>query len=57
MFTHLYKEGMTIVFVSKAILFVSCLEMMVEKQAVPTEIYGGLVKDDEDGNDGPSGDI
>ena len=39
------------------ILFVSCLEMMVEKQAVPTEIYGGLVKDDEDGNDGASGDI
>ena len=45
---HLYQ---------KSVLFVSCLEMVVQKQAVPTEIYGGLVKDDEDGNDGSSGAI
>ena len=30
----------------KAFLFLSCLEL-VEKQAIPTEIFGGLVKEDD----------
>ena len=35
----------------KAYLLLSCLEL-VEKQAIPTEIFGGLVKEDDDNTGG-----
>ena len=54
---YLYNRTHDYCICIKLHLVLSRLEMVVQKQAVPTEIYGGLVKDDEDGSGEASGDI